>query len=115
TKKVSANCKAAKFLNPPFPGVSHDLRFLLNYYPPAYDIDRTDGSNAIRQRLANLSEAGTLYGNIIYDKAPIVMRQLEALAGADTFRDGLREYLKRFAFANATWSELTQMLDDRTP
>ena len=51
--------------------------------PPAYDVDRTAGTNAIRQPLANLNEAGTLYGAIIYQKAPIVMRQLETLLGAE--------------------------------
>jgi len=114
-KEVFANFMAAKIVNPSFPGINHDLRFLLDYYPGAYDIDRTEGSNPIRQPLANLNEAGTLYGNIIYDKAPIVMRQLEAILGAGAFRDGLREYLKRFSFGNATWSDLITLLDDRTP
>jgi aminopeptidase N len=114
-KEVFANFMAAKIVNPSFPAINHDLRFLLDYYPPAYDIDRTEGSNPIRQPLANLREAGTLYGNIIYDKAPIVMRQLETLVGAGAFRDGLRDYLKRFAFAHATWDDLIQILDDRTP
>jgi aminopeptidase N len=114
-KEVFANFMAAKIVNPSFPAVNHELRFLLDYYPPAYEIDRTEGSNPIRQPLANLNEAGTLYGNIIYDKAPIVMRQLEALVGAGAFRDGLRDYLTRFSFANATWTELIQILDDRTP
>jgi len=114
-KEVFANFMAAKIVNPSFPAINHDLRFLLDYYPLAYDIDRTDGSNPIRQPLANLNEAGTLYGNIIYDKAPIVMRQLERLVGADVFRDGLRDYLTRFSFANATWSDLIRLLDDRTP
>src|SRR5215831_2021752 len=114
-KEVFANFMAAKIVNPSFPAINHDLRFLLDYYPLAYDIDRTEGSNPIRQPLANLNEAGTLYGNIIYDKAPIVMRQLERLVGDDSFRDGLRDYLKRFSFANATWGELIRILDDRTP
>ena len=114
-KEVFANFMAAKIVNPSFPGINHDLRFLLAYYPAAYDVDRTSGSNPIRQLLANLNEAGTLYGNIIYDKAPIVMRQLETLVGADAFRDGLRDYLKRFSFANATWPDLIQLLDDKTP
>jgi len=43
------------------------------------------------------------------------MRHLEALLGADNFRDGLREYLKAHAFANATWSDLITLLDARTP
>jgi aminopeptidase N len=114
-KEVFANFMAAKIVNPTFPEIDHDLRFLLDYYPPAYDVDRTEGSNPIRQRLTNLNEAGSLYGNIIYDKAPIVMRQLESLTGADMFRDGLRDYLKRFSFGNATWPDLIRLLDDRTP
>ncbi len=56
-----------------------------------------------------------MYGAIIYQKAPIVMRHLEALLGEDNFRDGLREYLKAHAFANATWSDLITVLDARTP
>ena len=74
--------------------MNHELRFLVQNYPTAYDVDRTEGANPIRQELANLNEAGSLYGAIIYQKAPIVMRQLELLVGADTFRDGLREYLQ---------------------
>ena len=39
------------------------------------------------------------------------MRQLEQILGADELRDGLREYLTRFAFANATWTDLIEILD----
>ena len=65
--------------------------------------------------LDNLNEAGSMYGAIIYQKAPVVMRHLEALLGEDNFRDGLREYLKAHAFANATWPDLIAVLDRRTP
>ena len=78
--------------------MNHDLRFLLSHYPAAYEVDRTPGANPIRQLLDNLNEAGSMYGAIIYQKAPIVMRHLEALLGEDNFRDGLREYLKAHAF-----------------
>ncbi len=114
-KEVMANVMAAKIVNPSFPQVNHDLRFLLEHYPSAYDVDRTAGANPIRQDLANLNEAGSLYGNIIYDKAPIVMRQLEGIAGAEEFRDGLREYLKRYSFGNATWLDLVQIFEKRKP
>jgi aminopeptidase N len=113
-KEVFANFMAAKIVNPSFPAINHELRFLYAYYPAAYDVDRTEGTNPIRQPLANLNEAGTLYGNIIYDKAPIVMRQLEALVGADLFRDGMRDYLRRFSFGNASWPELIGLLDERS-
>ncbi len=114
-KEVFASFLAAKIVNPSFPEINHDLRFLLAHYPAAYDVDRTDGSNAIRQRLDNLNEAGSLYGSIIYQKAPIVMRHLELMLGAETLRDGLRMYLRDHAFGNASWPDLIALLDERTP
>lgn len=114
-KEVFANFMAAKIVNPSFPAVNHELRFLLSNYPAAYEVDRTTGANPIRQVLDNLNEAGSMYGAIIYQKAPVVMRHLEALLGEDNFRDGLRDYLKQHAFANATWSDLINVLDARTP
>ena len=114
-KEVFANFMAAKIVNPSFPAINHDLRFLLAHYPAAYDVDRTPGTNAIRQRLDNLNEAGSLYGAIIYQKAPIVMRQLEGILGEASFRDGVRQYLEDRPFGNATWPDLIAVLDERTP
>jgi aminopeptidase N len=114
-KEVFANFMAAKIVNPSFPEIDHALRFFLSHYPAAYDVDRTPGTNAIRQPLDNLAEAGTLYGAIIYQKSPIVMRQLEMILGESGFQAGLREYLRTHAFANATWGDLIRVLDARTP
>jgi aminopeptidase N len=113
-KEVFANFFAARTVNPSFPELNHDLRFLLQHYPAAYDVDRTAGANPIRQELANLGEAGSLYGPIIYQKAPIVMRQLELLVGAQSFRDGIRAYLARHRFGNAGWPDLVAEIDART-
>ena len=101
-KEVFANFMAAKIVSPSFPNIDYDLRFVLAHYPSAYRIDRTKAPNPIRQALDNLNEAGSLYGPIIYDKAPIVMRQLEDIVGADGLRDGLREYLSQYAFPGWT-------------
>ncbi len=49
-KEVFANFMAAKIVNPSFPEMNHELRFLLANYPAAYDVDRTAGTNPIRQR-----------------------------------------------------------------
>ena len=114
TKEVFANFLAAKIVQPSFPDVDHELRFLVQHYPSAYAVDRTAGTNAIQQPLENLKDAGSLYGAIIYDKAPIVMRQLEGLVGAEELREGLREYLTTYSYANATWQQLIEILDDRT-
>ena len=113
-KETFANFLAAKIVNPAFPEVDHDLRFLLAHYPAAYGVDRTAGANPIRQPLDNLNEAGTLYGAIIYQKAPIVIAHLERLMGEEALRDGVRAYLADHAFANADWSDLVAILDRRT-
>lgn len=114
TKEVFANFMAAKIVHPSFPDVNHDLRFFLAHHDSAYAVDRTTGANPIRQSLDNLREAGALYGPIIYEKAPIVMRHLERLVGEEPFRDGLREYLDTFRYGNATWLDLIQILDARS-
>ncbi len=114
TKEVFANFMAAKIVNPTFPQINHDLRFLLAHYPAAYSVDRTKGANPIRQELDNMKEAGTLYGAIIYQKAPIVMKHLENLMGKETLRDGLREYLNAYKFDNAAWPDLINILAQRS-
>ena len=114
-KEVFANFMAAKIVNPSFPELNHELRFYLDHYRTAYSVDRTAGANAIRQKLSNLNEAGSMYGPIIYQKAPIVMRQLETMLGETNFRDAVRLYLKRYSFANATWDDLIAIFDAQTP
>ena len=114
-KEVFANFMADKITQVALPGSSYDLKFVTDHYPAAYAVDRTAGANPIRQPLANLRDAGTLYGNIIYHKAPIMMRQLERLMGPDAFQAGLRDYLRQYANGNATWPDLIRLLDARTP
>lgn len=114
-KEVFANFMADKVTEISMPGGNYNLQFVVDHFPQAYAVDRTEGANPIGQPLANLQEAGTLYGGIIYHKAPIMMRQLERLMGKTAFRDGLRDYLKKYAFKNATWNDLITILDGYTP
>lgn len=110
-KEVFANFMADKSMESVRGKAVFDLKFLLDHFPAAYGIDRTQGSNPIRQDLNNLKDAGSLYGNIIYHKAPIMMRQLERLMGKERFQQGAREYLHKFANGNASWPDLISILD----
>ncbi|WP_139921762.1 M1 family aminopeptidase [Hymenobacter sp. DG01] len=114
-KEVFANFMADKMSRESTEGEEQLLKFVTEHYPTAYSVDRTTGANPIRQELENLKDAGSLYGNIIYHKAPIMMRQLEGLMGEEPFRLGLQEYLRKYSFGNATWPDLIQILDARTP
>ena len=113
-KEVFANLMADKISKVTLPNGNYDLKFLVDHYPAAYSVDRTTGTNPIRQELDNLQDAGSLYGNIIYHKAPIVMRQLELLLGAEPFRTGLRDYLHEHQYGNAGWPDLLHALQKHT-
>jgi len=114
-KEVFANFMADKMNPEASAGPAQLLKFVTDHYPAAYAVDRTAGANPIRQPLENLQDAGSLYGNIIYHKAPIMMRQLERLMGEKPFQEGIREYLKKYAHGNATWPDLITILDAHTP
>jgi aminopeptidase N len=113
-KEVFANFMADKMNPEAAAGPAQLLKFVTDHYPTAYAVDRTAGANPIRQPLENLQEAGSLYGNIIYHKAPIMMRQLELLMGEKPFQAGVQEYLKKYAHGNATWPDLIAILDAHT-
>ncbi len=114
TKEVFANWFAAQIVRPAFPSVNHALSDLKSYYAPAYSEDRTRGSNAIWRPLDNLRDAGLIYCNIIYDKAPVVMDMMADMLGPEEFRNGMREYLRRFGYSNADWDDLVGILDRHT-
>jgi len=111
-KEVFANFMADKIVNPVYPKINHTLSFMMSHYPSAYSEDRTKGTNAIRQHLDNLKNAGSLYGRIIYNKAPIMMRQLEFLLGEYEFQKGIQKYIKTYTNGNADWNDLVAIFDE---
>ena len=115
TKEVFANYLASKVAREQFPDVNHDLSFLKGYQIPALSTDRTEGTHPIQQPLENLNLAGLLYGNIIYDKSPVMMRKLEEQMGSEAFQKGLQTYLHTYAYGNATWDGLIDILDKANP
>ncbi len=115
TKEVYANFLAAKMSREVFPDVDRQLSFIKSYQLPAITTDRTDGTHPIQQPLDNLNQAGLLYGNIIYDKAPVMMAKLEQLMGEEALRRGLQAYLKKYSYGNATWDGLVHLLDSVAP
>ncbi|MCU4163792.1 M1 family metallopeptidase [Carboxylicivirga caseinilyticus] len=113
-KEVFANFMADKITQPWFQDINYDLQFLLAHFPSAYSVDRTEGANPVNQKLHNLKNAGSLYGAIIYHKSPIVMAQLENMVGQDKLQTGIQEYIKKYAFSNATWNDLITCIDKLT-
>ena len=111
TKEVFANYFAASIARPFYPDIDFRLRDFRNFNIPAYEEDRSAGAVPLLQDLDNLENAGLIYGNIVYDKAPVVMRMLADTLGPEAFRAGMREYLGKYMYGNATWPALIDILD----
>src|SRR5207237_8630949 len=82
------------------------MSFYLRNKPTAYDVDASTGTTPVWQELANLDQAKSNYGAIVYNKAPGVLKQLNYLVGETAFRSGVQVFLREHAYGNGTWQEL---------
>jgi aminopeptidase N len=81
-------------------------RFYQSFKPSAYAIDSTQGTTPIHQSIANLKDAKSAYGAIVYSKTPGILRQLSFVIGDTAFRDGVRLFLREHEYGNAEWGDL---------
>ena len=114
-KEVFANFMASKITRRQLSKGDHDLNFLKTYQARALAFDRTEGTHAIAQPLKNLNHASLLYDDIIYDKAPVMMRILEDIMGQKELQAGLQRYLHRYYFKSASWDDLIETLAEVAP
>src|SRR5689334_17091939 len=105
-KEGFATYMAAKMQSALDPASDAWKTFYLRNKPVAYAVDASLGTTPVWQRLANLDQAKSNYGAIVYNKAPSVLKQLNYLVGDSAFRAGLHAFLTTHAYANATWRDL---------
>ena len=55
-----------------------------------------------------------MFDVLTYEKGASVLRMLEQYLGDDAFRDGIRLYLRRHAYANAETTDLWDALEEST-
>ena len=113
-KEVIANIMASKITRKQVDAKESDFNFLLTYQNPAMTLDRTEGTRAI-ERPSIVDHTTLLYDNIIYNKATVMMRALEQIMGASKMQSGLRSFLQKYYFKNATWEDLIEILDKQNP
>jgi aminopeptidase N len=75
------------------------------------NLDSLQNTRPIHQAAETPDQIEELFDGIAYGKAAAVLRMLESYLGPETFRKGVRAYLKAHAYDNATesdfWSALT--------
>jgi aminopeptidase N len=105
-KEGFATYMAAKALADLEPSSDAWKTFYQSNKPTAYGVDQTTGTTPLWQDLANLDQAKSAYGAIVYNKAPSVLKQLNYLVGEKAFQAGVHQFLSDHAYANATWQDL---------
>jgi aminopeptidase N len=68
--------------------------------------DAQPTTHAIQQVIHDTTEANSAFDQISYQKGEQVIRMVEDWIGHDTFRDGMRAYMKAHAYHNATSADL---------
>jgi aminopeptidase N len=78
----------------------------------AMSADARVNSHPIQQHVTDELQATNAFDpQITYSKGQAILRMFEAFLGADTFRAGIRSYIKAFAFSNATTGDLWNALN----
>jgi aminopeptidase N len=67
-------------------------------------------THPIQHPIANESEAMTAFDSITYAKGQAIIRMVESYLGEDTFRAGIRSYIKQHAYSNTTTADLWDAL-----
>jgi aminopeptidase N len=74
-------------------------------------VDAMESTRPIRNKADTPAEINQMFDGIAYGKTAAVLRMLEAYVGENTFRDGIRAYIKKYQYANAKaedfWSTMT--------
>ena len=100
--------KAVAALNPAWSTVATDAQATGR----ALSTDLLSATRPIRTRVETPAEIQAVFDQIAYGKTAAVLRMTESYIGADLFRTGIRAYLTKFSYGNASaedfWGTMTQ-------
>ena len=77
----------------------------------AFAVDAQHSTRSIEYRVVSPDECRGMFDVLTYVKGCAVLRMLEQYLGAEVFRDGIRDYLRRHSYANAVTKDLWSSLE----
>ncbi len=86
-------------------------QFVVADYLRALGSDALRNTHPIEIPVQNPAEIREIFDAITYSKGSSVNRMLEHYLGEDVFRKGLRVYIKKFAYGNASTNDLWKVLE----
>uniref|UniRef100_A0A8D8EWM7 Aminopeptidase n=2 Tax=Culex pipiens TaxID=7175 RepID=A0A8D8EWM7_CULPI len=78
-----------------------------------FKLDALTTSHPVSVEIGHPNQISQIFDAISYDKGSTVIRMMHLFLGEDTFRDGVRLYLKRHKYANAEQNDLWAALTEK--
>ncbi|MEK6907318.1 MAG: M1 family metallopeptidase [Nanoarchaeota archaeon] len=94
-----------------FPEFDIWTQFITDVKIPALYLDSLDSSHPIDVDVRNPNDIDEIFDAISYNKGSAVIRMLEQYLGEEAFRNGLKYYLSKFKYENATTNDLWNSLE----
>lgn len=94
-----------------FPEWDMWTQFVVDEQQGALKLDSLENTHPIEVPIYHPDEIRTIFDAISYNKGSSVIHMLHQYLGADMFRDGLRHYLKKHAYANTDTIDLWDALE----
>lgn len=86
--------------------------FVTSSFLTALHLDSLHNSHPIEVVVKNAAEIDEIFDSISYQKGATVIRMLYSYIGDAAFRKGMEQYLKKFAYNNASTEDLWQSLEE---
>jgi len=101
--------KAIESMHPEW---DHWNDFVLGETSPALFMDSILSTHPIHVDVRSEDEIEQIFDDISYGKGASVLRMLENYMGSERFMQGIRSYLKKYSFSNATMQDLWMSLEE---
>ncbi|MEM3196837.1 MAG: M1 family metallopeptidase [Conexivisphaerales archaeon] len=101
--------KAIESMHPEW---DHWNDFVLSETSPALLMDSISSTHPIHVDVKSEDDIEQIFDDISYGKGASVLRMLESYMGSERFMQGIRSYLKKYSFSNATMQDLWMSLEE---
>lgn len=95
-----------------FPDWDFWTQFVFLDQSRALELDSLENTHPIEVEIEDPNDINEIYDAVSYSKGASIIRMLAEYLGYDDFKKGLRKYLKRHAYKNATTEDLWQALEE---
>ncbi|TRY69055.1 hypothetical protein TCAL_04130 [Tigriopus californicus] len=95
-----------------FPEWNFWTQFITDTLNPALELDCLDNSHPIEVKVENPAQIDEIFDLISYNKGASIIRMLFNWIGETNFRRGMKAYLDRHAYGNATTEDLWKALEE---